>query len=439
MSDLEDFLEEDYEAHHTSTRPDPFGPGYIPVGCCDTMCTTAEAMERENQQRLSKYETVPNSKPPRAHPKLIIKEFRRSCVGREFTSSLDLRPWSVLKQVLDRLLLDICLKNDDWLYICDFVFDRLKAVRQDMVIQRIEGRRYITMLEGSIRFMVYSMYRLTCTLEDFSLTRHLERIVNQDGPVTGLSTRDLAVVSEMKITMKCLRDCLNSLIIQYQENVPKSPNRALFESINLIVNLPFLHGHRECSTDFQAKSELRNSSEAFQIIFKMYREHLSGNHWAAISQIPRFLEYPLIILAYAPVMAQLQVHLIQLFKKAYSSPGTNKSSFRHLAALICPDWLDCDEEMILNFTRFIAIQFDVLDDTGTMCDWKHKVKEVPIPRDFQEKARLEQKKLWSAKDSEGDNETRIYALQMVAGRNWEFYQELVKLHGLRHILDPYDE
>lgn len=437
MSHLEEFLEEDYEANHTSTRPDPYGPGNVPVGCCDRMCTIAETMEREKQLRLSRYEMVPGTNPPRAHPRLIIKEFRRSCVGREFSSSHDLRPWSVLRQALNHLLLDICLRNDDWMYICDFVFDRLKAVRQDMVIQRIEGRRYITMLEGSIRFLIYSMYKLTCCDQDFSTTRPLECIISPDGPVTGLAVRDLHVISEMKITMKCLRDCLNSLIIQYQENVPDSPNRALFESINLIVNLPFLHGHSKCSTDFQAKSELRNSDEAFKIIFSMYREHLSGNHWTAIKQLPRFIDYPLIILAYAPVIAQLQVHLIQLFKKAYSCPGSNKSSLRHLAALICPDWLDSDEDVRLNFSRFIAVQFDILDDTGEMCDWMFKIKEIPRPRDFREKARMEQKKLWSAKDSAGDNETRIYAFQMIAGRNWDFYQEIVKMHELKYILDPF--
>lgn len=437
MSDLNEFLEEDYEVNHTSTRPDPYGPGYIPVGTCDRMCPLNEVMEREKQNRLHKYEMVdPSSWPQKANSRLAIKEFRRSCVGHEFSSSQDLRPWSVLKQALDHLLMDICLRKDDWMYICDFVFDRLKAVRQDMVIQRIEGRRYILILEGSIRFLIYSMYQLTNALHDFLPTRALEIVVSLEGPVSGLSVRDLHIVSEMKMTMKCLRDCLNSLIIQYQENVPDSPNRALFEAINLIVNLPFLHGHTKCSTDFQAKRELRSSSEMFQLVFKMYRNHLAGNHWTAIQELRRLNQFPLIILAYAPVVAQLQVHLIQVLKKAYSSPGNNKSSLRHLCDLICPDWLDDDVDMKILFTRFIAHHFDVLDESKNMCDWKFKAKEVPRPRDFVEKARMEQRKIWSAKDSEGDNETRIYALQMIAGREWRFFREILNLHGIEYILDP---
>jgi len=47
-----------------------------------------------------------------------------------------------------------------WHRVFEFVFDRLRAVRQDMVIQRINGNAAIWILEHSVRFLIYAGYRL---------------------------------------------------------------------------------------------------------------------------------------------------------------------------------------------------------------------------------------------------------------------------------------
>lgn len=430
-------LEEDYEANYPDGfRPDPYTECSIPIGKCKTMCSIEEMMERERHQRLSKYEIKPHITPPQADPELAMKEFKRSSVGRNFASIRELRPWSVLKKALNHLLLKICFNNeDDWMYVCDFVFDRLKAIRQDAIIQRIEGSRYIEILEGSIRFLIYSMYRLTCTLQDYTTIQPCESLIPLEGPVTGLDNYELNVVREMKLTMKCLRDCLNSLIIQYQENVPSSPSRSLFEAVNLIVNLPFLPGHSQCSTEFQAKKELRDSDPIFKLVFKMYREHLAGNHCSAIKHVPKLIDHPLLVLAYAPTIAQLQVHLIQLLRKSYLATGANTSSMSHLCSLICPDWLDCDESERIFFGQFVAVQFGFYDEKRDLCDYKLDVlKDRRLPRDFEEKAKMDHKRSLGKEPEE--NETRAFALQMVLGRDWFFYQEVIQLHGLEGILDP---
>jgi len=46
-----------------------------------------------------------------------------------------------------------------WCRVYDFVFDRLRAVRQDMVIQRIAGREAMSILEIIVRFHIYASYR----------------------------------------------------------------------------------------------------------------------------------------------------------------------------------------------------------------------------------------------------------------------------------------
>lgn len=41
-----------------------------------------------------------------------------------------------------------------------FVFDRLRAVKQDMIIQRASGLKCVAILERMVRFLVYASYRL---------------------------------------------------------------------------------------------------------------------------------------------------------------------------------------------------------------------------------------------------------------------------------------
>ena len=44
--------------------------------------------------------------------------------------------------------------------VYDFIFDRLRSVRQDMIIQRVSGWDCVAVLEPTVRFLLYSSYRL---------------------------------------------------------------------------------------------------------------------------------------------------------------------------------------------------------------------------------------------------------------------------------------
>lgn len=42
--------------------------------------------------------------------------------------------------------------------VYDFVFDRLRSVRQDMIIQRVSGPDCVAILERTVRFLIYASY-----------------------------------------------------------------------------------------------------------------------------------------------------------------------------------------------------------------------------------------------------------------------------------------
>ncbi|CAG7691787.1 unnamed protein product, partial [Allacma fusca] len=50
--------------------------------------------------------------------------------------------------------------NEPFNVIYDFVFDRLRSVRQDLVIQRIQDETAISILEVVVRFHLYATFRL---------------------------------------------------------------------------------------------------------------------------------------------------------------------------------------------------------------------------------------------------------------------------------------
>jgi len=50
----------------------------------------------------------------------------------------------------------------DWCVVYDFVFDRLRAVRQDLVIQGLSSADSIMVLEPIVRFHSYAGYRYEC-------------------------------------------------------------------------------------------------------------------------------------------------------------------------------------------------------------------------------------------------------------------------------------
>ncbi|XP_076655408.1 SAC3 domain-containing protein 1 isoform X3 [Halictus rubicundus] len=77
----------------------------------------------------------------------------------------------------------IATKTDvDWIVIYDFLFDRLRAVRQDVAIQRIGLPASISIFEPIVRFLVYSVQRLCDrNISEFDTTinnRHLFECVS---------------------------------------------------------------------------------------------------------------------------------------------------------------------------------------------------------------------------------------------------------------------
>ncbi len=136
----------------------------IPKGVCMSMCPETEVSIREANGLLHPFEILSKSdasKEPKADHNKIIKEYSRPAAGRSHLTPEELRPGPVLLRTTAYLLESLVCRDDyPWHMVYEYVFDRLRAVRQDLTIQRIKDKNAIIILERSSRFLVYSNYRL---------------------------------------------------------------------------------------------------------------------------------------------------------------------------------------------------------------------------------------------------------------------------------------
>lgn len=90
----------------------------------------------------------------------VVKEFRRSAADTRHPKPHELRTSNALKHTVEYLLSDIVNDNRrPFNFAYDFIFDRLRAVRQEIVIQNVSESLTIELLEPVIMFLAYSLYR----------------------------------------------------------------------------------------------------------------------------------------------------------------------------------------------------------------------------------------------------------------------------------------
>lgn len=180
------------------------GSNVVIVGSCLSMCPPAERNARQRQGRLHILE-MPSDEYSN-HP---VKEFSRSAAGKQIYPS-ELRPAHILLTTMEYLLNEIVDRKDQpWTTIYHFVFDRIRAIRQDIVVQRIQDQSAVEILEKAARFLIFSGFHLCETSIE-----HFDSRINDNH----------------------IQECLKRLLVLYVD-YPQSPSRAELEAYYLLYNL----------------------------------------------------------------------------------------------------------------------------------------------------------------------------------------------------------
>lgn len=156
-AEVREVEEEERQEHH--------GKESVPRGTCQTMCPTRELQDRQLQNRLHRFELLAGTerdRRPRGDSLRAVKEYSRPAAGKDSTNSSDLRPAAVLLKTVCYLIDKVAASPHlrPWTEVYNFVFDRLRGVKQDMIIQRTSGLNCVAILERTVRFLIYASYRL---------------------------------------------------------------------------------------------------------------------------------------------------------------------------------------------------------------------------------------------------------------------------------------
>ncbi|KAI4459715.1 80 kda mcm3-associated protein [Holotrichia oblita] len=203
-------------------------------GKCTEMCPIDETKLRESERLLHILEMIPGTETlakPRADKNRIVKMYTRSAAGANMSLPKNLRTTGALTNTVNYLLRDvISSKVLPWHLVYDFIADRLLAVRQDMLIQRLSPSHYISLLQPIIRFYTYSAYNLC------------EHTVSQFDPVLNNKhlqeslKRLLKLYDEIEyVSKKCLADGDSNKHVDYKHLY--SDCRPFFEALYIIFNL----------------------------------------------------------------------------------------------------------------------------------------------------------------------------------------------------------
>ncbi|XP_040266182.1 SAC3 domain-containing protein 1 [Bufo bufo] len=162
-----------------------------PVGVCLDMCPAREMRERESQGRLHQFEiqsvqwTYKGHRRrghPVADPKKTVKEYRRPAAGKELSCPIDLRTPATLAKTVQYLLMEVwpSVNYRDLSSLAkaySFVFDRLRAIRQDLIVQRIRGQGGALVLEGSLGFLLCAPYLVRdLSIADYDEVLHCTQV-----------------------------------------------------------------------------------------------------------------------------------------------------------------------------------------------------------------------------------------------------------------------
>ncbi|XP_050663918.1 germinal-center associated nuclear protein isoform X4 [Leptidea sinapis] len=218
----------------------------------------------------------------------LVKCFSRSAADSKMAVPEILRPYPILKKTMHHLLHVVSKRTDvTTTTLYNFIDDRLRAVRQDMTIQRLPLQQCAELLEPMIRFYIYFAYRLSA------------RPVHEFDPVLNktyllecmkwyLSCEDRISATEENMSVNDLADCFKMMEL----NSKNLGCRVLIESLYIMCNL-----------------------DNIQPIFRYLRLPL------------HIKRTPLLKLAYEVAIANLKGNFVRVCRLAQSLCPLNKCAF----------------------------------------------------------------------------------------------------------------
>ncbi|XP_052898250.1 germinal-center associated nuclear protein isoform X1 [Anopheles moucheti] len=258
-------------------------------GTCEEMCPKAEIDLRIREKIVHFFETD-IARPGVPDRERMVKEFSRSAADRRQPKPWEIRTPSMLLETV-HYLVTIVLPDSRRPYYqrFEFIFDRMRAIRQEMVIQNLSAGEVLPILEPIVRFLCYSAYRLC------------------ESPIAEF---------DPKICAQHLQECLKKVLRCYEEidqantAVPDS-NRFEMERLYLSFNIGSLEATQSAITRYGA------SEPKLRLHITTQLQCHRGNYFGAMQNMFKFA--PLEAAVASLQLPWFRRQILQQFSIAYQS------------------------------------------------------------------------------------------------------------------------
>ncbi|XP_053625499.1 SAC3 domain-containing protein 1 isoform X2 [Plodia interpunctella] len=245
--------------------------------------------------------------------KKLVKCYSRSAADSNVAIPYLLRPYNVLKATVGYLLLEVTKRSDvSTCVVYDFINDRLRAVRQDMTIQRLPPEQCINLLEPMIRFYVYYGYKL-CEhpIHDFDPVLNKKYLL--ECIKWFLSCYDSVQASENNDNMNEITNCLGGMDLQNANGISPICDRVLVESLYILCNLDDVH---PLLRYLNLPKDIK-SIPIVQLSYKIAIAHLKGNFIRLCRLMERLC--PLTYCAFFIYLPVIQRQSLRVLSVGYNS------------------------------------------------------------------------------------------------------------------------
>ncbi|XP_076174597.1 SAC3 domain-containing protein 1 [Ptiloglossa arizonensis] len=310
-------------------------------GTCLSMCPEKERWIREKEGLLHRFEIDENAKAtnkrPKADPLKTVKCFSRPAAGLNMTDPNQLRPAPVLLSTMRYLFTKIATRTDvDWVIVYDFIFDRLRSVRQDVAIQRIDVLTSIQIFEPIVRFLVYSAQRL-CDRNIYEFNANMNKQHLSECIMHLLVLYDDNDRNNRSDTVE---------LVRYMEKLSLNDNRQQMEALYILLNMGNVEALRRA---LSLSPDLRKSSH-IQLSMKISLAWYLKNYTRVCSLIQQLT--PLLICA-----AMINIQIIRRTALEIMSSGYNSKVFTFPGLKLQKILLYKDIEKIRKDCELLGLKF----------------------------------------------------------------------------------
>ncbi|XP_074599839.1 SAC3 domain-containing protein 1 [Brevipalpus obovatus] len=217
-------------------------------GTCEDMCPAKEAHLRRTNKLVDKLEMGQESGVNTPNPRRMVKKFLNSTFKVDGMDSHDVRTPSTLLATTKYLITRIADDPEvDFSRSYEFICDRLRGVRQDLMIQDIHDETRIQILEYCTTFHLYASYELhNCPPQVY------------DDHLNG----------------KFLRECFGQLLSSYAELKVITCRRILMESAFLLMDF----GSAEALDRYRYLPNSVRKNKTYQLCQRLNFLAFSGNY-----------------------------------------------------------------------------------------------------------------------------------------------------------------